>query len=58
MEINVKEKTLGYYVDNEYQGIAFDNIDFKTNQFVMAIFMMCYTKSTVKLTNFEQIMLK
>ena len=45
MEINTKENSLGYYINNKYQGIAFKNIDFKNNQFVMAIFINCSSKS-------------
>ena len=37
MQLNVKDKTLEYYVNHKHQGIAFDNIDFNEKVYNMAV---------------------
>eukprot|EP01084_Bolivina_argentea_P297262 512103_1 len=39
MELNTMQKTLGYYVNDKYHGIAFDNIDCKNKTYKMAVCM-------------------
>ena len=53
MELNVIDKTLCYYVNDEYQQIAFDKIDFDNHTYTMAACL--YSKNDqVELINFKQ----
>ena len=50
MEIDIKNKTLRYYLNDEDQGIALDDIDFKEKEYYLAITLD--EKAHVKLLDF------
>ena len=53
MILDVKNKTLSYSVNDEYLGIAFDDINFKDDRvYYMAVLVAPDNK--IKLLNFEQ----
>ena len=54
MELNVFDKTLGYYINNKYFGIAFDNIDFKNRYYNIGV-MFVAAENSIQLTEFNQI---
>ena len=58
MILNVPNKTLEYYVDNESEGIAFDNIDFNDKEYNMAVYTNRSDKeSVVQLLDFKMLSL-
>ena len=53
MELDVNKKTLRYFVKDQDQGIAFDNIDFNNgNIYHMAVYLMQH-QTKIKLERFE-----
>ena len=54
MELNTKDKTLKYYINDKDQGIAFKNIAFKNKIFNLAIGFLSRSTESVQLIDFIQ----
>ena len=54
MEVDAMNKTLSFYINDEYQGIAVQNIDFENKKYNMAIYLYD-NRNEIELMDFQQI---
>ena len=55
MELNMRNRTLKYYVNDTDQGIAFDNICFQNDEQYTMVVCLAYEVMSVQLTNYQHV---